>query len=76
MRKLHITGTKGWNKKKRQFLKITSILKPSLWTYTLSNLHETFTDLDHSVCSKSVKVSQRLLNVYVHTEAFSIDVIF
>ena len=58
------------------FLKITSLLKTSLWTYTLSNLHETFTDLDHTLGSKSVKVSWRLLNVYVHSDAFSREVIF
>ena len=67
---------KGWAKKTLQFLKMTSILKASLWTYTLSNLHETFTDLDPSAWPKSVKFSWRLLNVYVHSDAFSREVIF
>ena len=55
---------------------MTSILKASLWTYTLSNLHETLTDLGPSVGSKSVKVSWRLVNVYVHSDDFSKEVIF
>ena len=67
---------KGWAKKNVTFLKITSLLKSSLWTYTLSNLHETFTDLDPTLGPKSVKVSWRLLNVYVHSDDFSKEVIF
>ncbi len=42
----------------------------------MNNLYETFTDLDHTLGSKSVKVSCRLLNVYVHSDVFSKDVIF
>ena len=53
---------------------MTSILKASLWTYTLSNLHETFSDLDPTLGPKSVKVSWRLLNV--HSDVFSKEVIF
>ena len=73
---LSLKTVKGWSKKKVTFLKITSLLKSSLWTYTLSNLHETLTDLGPSVGSKSVKVSWRLLNVYVHSDDFSKEVIF
>ena len=42
----------------------------------LSNIYKTFTDLDHTLGPKSVKVSRRLLNVYVQSDAFSIEVIF